>query len=226
MSDLEIFCYNENIFIPSLNISKIKFSNTFYSKKFQTNTINTDCVLGQSEASASQGSRQGTINYIDISYKKKDLIIQLPRQKLINIKQNNCIINISESFYKNFIEKLEDYIIKTIYYNSEKWFSKSFSKTKIKMGLITPVNNLNLNLTLHDNTSFFDRHCKVIQIKDFINKECEIICLIKIANLQFINNKFTYNFVLEQGKVYYETFLNDYSIIENILSDEYYKSEN
>jgi hypothetical protein len=213
-----IFCYNENenIFIPSLNISKIKFSNTFYSKKIE-----------EDKEDKEDKKNKIVINYIDISYKKEDLIIQLPRQKLINIKKGSCVINITESFYKNFIEKLEEYIIETIYNNSEKWFSKSFSKNKIKSGLLSLVSHDNfLNLTLHDNTSFFNRHRKVIKIEDFVNKNCEIICLVKIANLQFINNKFSYNFVLEQGKVYYETILNDYSIIENVLPDEYYKSEN
>lgn len=204
-----IYIYDENNFIPSLDIYKINFSDTFYTKNINNFKI----------------------HYIDISYKMEDLVIQLSRKHLVNIIEQSCIIKIDLSFYNNVIKKLEEYIIDTIYKNSDKWFSKLFTKNKIKSGLISIIKSKDLNLheiqlTLTNNTKFFDRHSKNIKIEDFKDTECEIICLVKIANLQFINNKYSYNFELIQGKVFYDNNnFDNYSIIENVLPDEYYKSE-
>ena len=46
-----------------------------------------------------------------------------------------------------------------------------------------------------------------------IKPECQCVCLIKIANLQFVQNKFSYDIVLKQAKV----------LIEEPLIEFYYR---
>ena len=94
---------------------------------------------------------------------------------------------------------------------------------KIINCLISPYNKSNecvLELISHKNTLFFNKYKNIIDQQDIINniKEnnpIELISLIKISNLQFLNNKFTYNIVLEQAKVFMEDRLVEYSIIDD-----------
>jgi hypothetical protein len=63
---------------------------------------------------------------------------------------------------------------------------------------------------------YFNRYKTLIQREDIsTNSDIEIICLVRISNIQFLQNKFSYNIILEQAKVFMEERLIEYSIIDN-----------
>ena len=75
-----------------------------------------------------------SVYYADISYNNNCLYVKIPESeiKYIEIKNNDtyCYLR-GKKFYSNFIEPLEQYIIHTLYTNSEKWFNgKRFSHEK------------------------------------------------------------------------------------------------
>lgn len=223
-----IYKYNE------IDIKKIKFSDTPYNILQNINNI------------------EKNIYYIDMYYNDDSLYIQLPKYKIYNYENNILKIRIDENFNDKFIKKIEEYIIKIVHKNSQLWFNgKVFTMNKIVNGIVRNIKYIKEQLIM---TIFIGKECKFynqynIEISDIsINNDTDtdIICIIKLDNLQFIDNKFTYNIVLEQAKIYNYTKIVEYSILDNssekcssistvsilsstnqssdnILQDEYYK---
>ena len=127
---------------------------------------------------------------------------------------------------------VSEHICKTIHRQSEKWFSKTFTMNKILNSLESPFKKIDngnfiLNLSINKMTSFFNRYkslMKITDIEDYFklhnnNNNIDIICLIKLFNLEFFENKFTYNFQLEQAKIFTkEEKLIKYSIIDSVIN--------
>lgn len=218
----------------NIDINKIKFSDKPYNKLQYIN-------IGNEKI-------EKNIHYIDMYYNNDALYIQLPKTKLYlaNLDNNVIKILIDDKVNDNFIKKLEDYIIKIVYKNSELWFDgKIFTMNKIINCIVRNVNyieeNIILTLTLDNECKIFNQYGILLDKKELhkkeLDKNVDIVCIIKIDNLQFIDNKFTYNIVLEQAKIYKDTKITEYSILDDNsivsnesntsismnLDDEYYK---
>lgn len=217
-----IYKYND------IDINKIKFSDVPYNKLQYIN-------IGNEKI-------EKNIHYIDIYYNNDALYIQLPKTKLymMNYENNVLKIIIDEKMNDDFIKKLEEYIIKVVHKNSELWFNKKFTMNKIINCIVRNVNyvkeNIIMTLTLDKECKFFNQYGILLNDIESIktNEILDMVCIIKIDNLQFIDNKFTYNIVLEQVKVYKDTKITEYSILDDDsceskttvscnLEDEYYK---
>jgi len=185
---------------PDVPISKVRFSDTPYKELHQDTYI----------------------HFIDMFYKNQSLVIQLPKYKLYNIDNNKLTICVDDIFFQYFINPLEEHIITSTHAHSEKWFNgKRFTMNKIIHSFISPYvkkdNQHFLTMSFNQNTLFFNRYKGLIPHKDIISNtysDIELICLIKLANLHFLHNKFSYNLVLEQVKVFKHEYLTDYSIID------------
>lgn len=190
-----------------LDINKIRFSDTPYKKLCKEATI--------------EFKRDTFTHFIDMYYKNNQLVIQLPKTKIKSLDTNKLIVEINEELITYLIKPLEEYIINTVHENSEKWFNgKKFTMNKIMNSLVSPLTkdtSNSLKLTLTKNTMYFNRYKTMIQHGDIqpSNDEIDIICLVKIANIQFLQNKFSYNMVLEQAKVFMDERLVEYSIIDD-----------
>ena len=217
-----------------IDINEIRFSDISYNKL--------KCI------SMGDEKLEKNIYYIDMYYNNDSLYIQLPKNKLYMINYDNKIVKIiiDEKMNDNFIKKLEEYIIKVVHKNSELWFNgKKFTMNKIVNCIIRNVNyvkeNIIMTLTLDNECKFFNQYGIFLNKRDLqfsegelLDKNIDIVCVIKIDNLQFIDNKFTYNIVLEQAKIYNNKKITEYSILDDIsdeskvtvsddLDDEYYK---
>jgi hypothetical protein len=228
---MSVYLYNK------VDFNKIKFSNKPY-KKIKT------ILVGDERVTKS-------IYYIDILYKNAPLYIQIPSCKLELIDEcDNMICLLTERiFYDSFIKDLENYIINNVYKNSETWFlGKVFTMNKLikcfvsfvellEGGLIKIYINYNRNLKIFDT---FKNEMSLDKIKR--ENIRDVVCVLGIENLQFIDNMFTCNLVMEQMKVYKENKLNEYSIMDtdstvvsldkskndctsSDLDDEYYKEK-
>jgi uncharacterized protein YerC len=132
-----------------------------------------------------------SVYYIDISYDDADMgqgeiYIRIPKSEIKYIKTDNCYFR-SNDFFSTFIEPLEQYIIDAVYTNSEKWFGgKSFSQEKISKCLVSNMYS----------------GCKLcITNKEAVQKlNCDLY--IHLKELQFIDNRFTYNLILIDKKKY------------------------
>ena len=215
--------------IDNIDLSKIKFCDMPYLKKKDIIKMDTGEVVSKN------------IYYIDISHinvdegNTKSLYIQLPFGFVRSVEGNVIKINIDNLL---FIKELEDYIIRSVHRYSEKWFNnKKFTMNKIKNCIVTNYINECLNIVIGNNVQFYDKYKNRISIDD-IKIDMEIIGIIRVANLQFIDNKFTYSIILEQGKLFLEECLIQYSILEDEentlisisssssssdMDDEYYK---
>lgn len=223
----------------NIDINKIKFSDKPYNKLQYIN-------IGNEKI-------EKNIHYIDMYYNNDALYIQLPKTKLYlaNLDNNVIKIVIDDKVNDNFIKKLEEYIIKVVYKNSELWFDgKRFTMNKIINCIVRNVNyieeNIILTLTLDKECKIFNQYGILLDIKELDSRGIlptkvvdgrGIVCIIKIDNLQFIDNKFSYNIVLEQAKIYKDTKITEYSILDDDsvvsfeskttasfnLDDEYYK---
>lgn len=214
----------------SLDITKIRFSDTPYKKLCPEATI--------------EFKRDIYTHFIDMYYKNQSLIIQLPKYKLKSIHDNKMVIVVDDTIFQYLISPLEEHIIQTTHNQSEKWFNgKKFTMNKIMSSIVSPYNKRQhneeptLKLSLNKNTMYFNKYKTLIQQEDInCNTDVEIICLVKIANIQFLQNKFSYNIVLEQAKVFMDERLIEYSIIDdpddkisesisedNTCENEYYK---
>jgi hypothetical protein len=191
-----------------LDINKIRFSDTPYKKICKEATL--------------EFKKDTFTHFIDMYYKNNPLVIQLPKTKIKNLDSNKILIEINEEMVTYLIKPLEEYIINTVHENSEKWFSgKKFTMNKIMNSLVSPLTkdtSNSLKLTLTKNTMYFNRYKTMIQYDDIklSNDDIDIICLVKIANIQFLQNKFSYNLVLEQAKVFMDDRLIEYSIIDDL----------
>ena len=130
---------------------------------------------------------------------------------------------INDYLYQKFIKQIEELIIDKVYNNSETWFNKRFTMNKIISSLITQIQYKNNEYILelnYDNQTIFYNQYKTQLNKDDIQLPVDIICIIRLENLQFIDNKFTYNIFLEQAKIIQKLRLKEYSILEQSLENE------
>jgi hypothetical protein len=195
----------------SLDISKIRFSDIPYKKL---------CPEATTEF-----KNDIFTHFIDMYYKKKSLIIQLPKYKLKSIDINKMVVYVEDNIVQYLINPLEEHIIQVIHNHSEKWFNgKKFTMNKIINSIVSPLvkNTVDerlihtLKLSLNKNTMYFNKYKRLIQYDEIsTNTDIDIICLIRISNIQFLQNKFSYNIVLEQAKVFIEERLIEYSIIDD-----------
>ena len=178
-----------------------------------------------------------TIVYIDMLYNNKPIYIQLSECDLVfmNVNKHSAKIQIDNDFAVNFIKPLEQHIINSLYKNSQKLFNgKQFAVNKLKKCLISNITEKNeLNLTINDNIMIYigKKNINIIEFENiYRDYKLQIIPLIKLANLQFIDNRYTCNIILEQIIVKSDQYLDEYSIYDNItdssstLEDEYYKN--
>lgn len=195
----------------SLDITKIRFSDTPYKKICPEATI--------------EFKKDIYTHFIDMYYKNQSLIIQLPKYKVKSIHNNKMVIIVDDTIFQYLISPLEEHIIQTTHNQSEKWFNgKKFTMNKIMSSIVSPYNKKKndgcneeptLKLSLNKNTMYFNKYKTLIQQEDINCDDVEIICLVKIANIQFLQNKFSYNIVLEQAKVFMDERLVEYSIIDD-----------
>lgn len=218
-----------NVSNNKLDITKIRFSDTPYKKLCQEATL--------------EFKKDTYTHFIDMYYKNNSLIIQLPKYKIKSIDSNKMVIYVDDNLFQYLISPLEEHILKNTHEHSERWFNgKRFTMNKIMNSIISPLvkkdNEYTLTLTLNKNTVYFNRYKSVINKNDIsLQSDVDIICLIKIANIQFLQNKFSYSIVLEQAKVFIDEHLIEYSIIDenennisetissitSINNEEYYK---
>lgn len=192
-------------------LSDIRFDNKPY-KKIKTFNIN-----GQ--------DFEKSVYYIDISYKKNPLFIQIPKYRLekLDTSTGEVTIIVDKVFYNSFMVSLEKYVIESVYKNSEKWFcGKRFTMNKIVKCMVSIAENISenlyrLNLNLGKHTKFYDKYKKDFDISNLHNGGplTEVVCILAIENLQFVDNMFTINVVVEQAKVYTDLNLVEYSIIDS-----------
>lgn len=202
--------FNNSDPLANFNINKIRFSDTPYLDK-----------------------RGNNKRIIDMYYKNNAIIFQLPRQKLHDIKENILTLRLPNSDINEYIIKpLEEHICEIVHKYSEKWFNgKHFTMNKIVNSLDSQIKkehvhqmtnhpfNFILNLTINKNTLIYNRYKTLIEL-DHVNlavredPDIELIPLIRLSHLEFFENKFTYNLVLEQAKVFMQEKLTGYSIID------------
>lgn len=192
----EMFNNSDPLF--NFNINKIRFSDTSYKKNNK--------------------------HIIDMYYKNNCIIIQLPIQKLKNIKDNILALELNDSDINEYIIKpLEEHICETVHKYSERWFNgKHFTMNKIVNSLKSQIkknenNTFYLDLLVNKNTLLYNRYKTLIELDNInLNKDAdiELITLIRLSHLEFFENEFTYNLVLEQAKVFMHERLLEYSIIE------------
>lgn len=214
-----------------LDIKKIKFGETSYNK-LQTIKIDDEYL-------------EKNVYYIDIYYDNDALYIQLPKTQIYMLKLEKNLLKIKiDDKLNDFVKKLEEYIIMTVYKNSELWFNgKCFTMNKIVNSIIRNINYIKrdiiMTLTIDKDCKFYNQYgidiSSELENLDFEN--IDMIGIIKLDNLQFIDNKFTYNIVLEQAKIYNIKKILEYSILDESdkdtsvsiqntndnLEDEYYK---
>lgn len=159
------------------------------------------------------------VYFIDMYYKNSSILLQIPKCVIYKLDKSKIIVKFNEDdkLFKFFIDPLEKYIKNIVYNNSEKWFGKKFTMNKIDNCFVSPFNNNELTLSIEKSTLFFNKYKRLIDIND-ITLNVEITPLIKIANLQFVQNKFSYDLILEQSKVLIEDTLLEYSIIDSVES--------
>ena len=218
-SHLNIYLCPESIQANELIINKIIISDTIIKKPQNDNTI---------------------VHLIDLYYNNQPILIQLSKNSISEINKELITIKIDNDIKNYLIKPFEEHISNILYSESENIFGKKFTLDKIIKCIISPLQNNLLQLSLYKYTKLYNRYKKEISIDEIIdfNKDLtiDIICLIKIANLQFINNQFTYNIILEQAKCFMDdSHLINYSIIdkssksihnelnEENLEGEYYK---
>lgn len=200
----------------NVDISAIKFDNKPYKK---IKTINMDNIIVKS------------VYYIDISYKGEPLYIQIPKCRLESFCEGDNLVTllVDKYFYEKFLKRLEAKIIDTVYNNSEKWFGgKRFTMNKISNCIVSFVEKISaadlddeyrFTISLGKNIILYDRCNTRINLDDIKMLETdmlEVVCILCIENLQFIDNLFTCNAVVEQLKLYKDKPLVEYSIIESI----------
>lgn len=223
-----------------IDIGKIRFDNKPYKKIKSINVMGDDNILQTIVKS---------IYYIDIDYLGNPLYVQIPCFRIHTIKDDVIELIINQEFYSKFIKTLESYIIDIVHDKSEKWFlGKRFTMNKIMNCIVSNVVNVGsdyyLSLVLSKTVMLYDKYKNEIsleKLKEILNNEpIDIVCIIKINNLQFIDNRFICNLVIEQAKIIKETRITEYSIIDEqsedtnvdyvsgsscILEDEYYKEK-
>lgn len=219
---LNVYMWND------INVDKIKFGTRPY-KKVKTIAINGESLVK-------------TVYYIDIFYNKTGLYIQFPKSDLVGWSKAKCQaqFEISQDIVQTFILPLHEHIINIVHKHSEDWFQgKRFTKNKISKCMLSSITEESpevsvINATISKDIKLFDETKN--EIDDSLISKCEnvkCIALVKLANLQFIDNRFTYNFCIEQMKVFQCQPILNYSILDDSSSgsdtvpshdDEYYRN--
>lgn len=235
---MSIYLYN------TVDINKIGFDDKPYKKIKSMNVIND---------SGDNVNITKSIYYVDMNYLNKPLYIQIPCFRLRCVHDDTVELIINKEFYDNFIKGLQSYIVDTVYNKSERWFlGKTFTRNKIIKCLVMAVNQDDneyvLTLGLSNTVVFYDKYKNEIDKSKLTSYDTDnnidIVCIIKVEGLQFIDNMFICNLVIEQAKITSQVRLIEYSIIdsdsdsevsctsrvivsdrssETILEDEYYK---
>lgn len=134
------------------------------------------------------------------------VLIKLPRGQ---VTQHGIWFQQDCSEIKELCMNLEACIAKAVYKHSMDWFGKQFSEHKIKQCLVSNLRETSggvVLLSLSSSPIALGLHGTGI---------------VRIANLQFLDNKFTYNILLEE-------FSNDKvddAARSDVLEDEYYISD-
>lgn len=210
------------------------------------------------------GNQVKWVHLVDIEYKKpnktkKLLLLIIPKQKLINIDYNKKIIKIeTNDEIDKKIKSLENRLITVIHEKSSGLFNgKNFSIEKIKGALISNLKldakmNRSLSLTIGETTKIYEiektgkrrlinkmANEMVNENKNEYTHNCTYCkCVIYIENLQFVDNRFTYNLVVDLCEI---ERTSNYSFVikngelerriadseeddDNLLDDEYWDS--
>ena len=152
-----------------------------------------------------------------------------------------------ESLLDNDLKRIKE-LSENVYENSETWFSgKVFTMSKIIKCFVSSVDiidddNCEFTMSFSKYLKIYDQFKTNIALEDInTNDPLEVVSIINIRNLQFIDNMFTCNILLEQMKVDKDTRIVGYSIMESepsfsisiqgdessdsLLMDEYYSSK-
>lgn len=171
-------------------------------------------------------NKQYKIHFIDIFLNNTPILFQL-QSKIKEYDNNILSVELCSDTIINFVDKIENLIKDTVYKNSMKWFNKKFTKEKIESSFTSPLINNLLNINISKSSIFFNKYKTIIypiQSEPFQAnpcfdvpltniKEMDCIILIKLSNLQFVDNKFSYNLILEQCKVLTENIILNQCII-------------
>lgn len=221
----------------NVDIKKIKFSDRPYKKIKNINLGDSTIVKN--------------IYYIDIDYDNEPLYIQMPSCKLKSINEDDNLVTfiIDKVVYRDFIRRLENFVVQNVYENSETWFSgKVFTMSKIIKCFVSSVDcfedgNCEFTISFSKYLKIYDQFKTNLALEDVNIKHndelLEVVSIINIRNLQFIDNMFTCNVLLEQMKVHKDTRIVGYSIMESessfsienidssvsLLIDEYYSDK-
>jgi hypothetical protein len=160
-----------------------------------------------------------SIYYIDAYYIDQPLYIQIPKCKVRALCKDDMTVILSVNLqFNTFIKDLETFVVNCVYNNSERWFDKTFTMNKITkcMVSISEVSgeDVELSLSLSKHIKLYDQYKKQISIEE-LKCGLEVVPILHFANLQFIDNMFICNMVVEQAKVYNDSGLVEYSIIES-----------
>ena len=157
-----------------------------------------------------------------IVYYNDPLFIQTPKMKLTSITDDSSyIFDITE--FPDFIQVIENIEIRIkhlIFNNSTKWFDgKQFSKScidsRLESLLIKDSNKVFLTVPFESkNVSFFNQYKSIIEKKE-LELDSILTCILSFPVVSFTESKFQCSLVLEQGKIYQDKFLTDYSIIDS-----------
>lgn len=167
-------------------------------------------------------NKQYKIHFIDIFLNNTHILFQL-QSKIKEYDNNILSVELCSDTIINFVDKIENLIKDTVYKNSMKWFNKKFTKEKIESSLTSPLINNLLNINLSKSSIFFNKYKTIINplqdktcfaVEQTNIKDTDCIILIKLCNLQFVDNKFSYNLIVEQCKVLTENItLNECTIL-------------
>lgn len=209
--------------VKSIDVSKVKFSKNVYKRK--KDIVISDELLKKS------------VYYIDVTYRGGPLYIQFPRTELIGFFPERCAaqFEVSGDIISDFIDPLQEHIITSIHRHSDTLFrGKRFTLNKLRQCMLSAVTDTNImNVTISSTLKVFNSRKQEIEpgsVSGYVPVDC--IPLVKLTNLQFIDNRFTYNLSLEQLKVFTPEPLAEYSIIDNnskgttedrTRDDEYFK---
>ena len=195
----------------NLEIEKIKFGSKPYKKIKTIDTVNGPVVK--------------SVYYIDMSYENYKIYVQIPRYKLTSVCLGDQLMTlvVDKYFYYNFIRELEDRVINAVYKNSEQWFGgKRFTIDKITNCIVTNAERLEnddyiFTVSISKGLRIYDQFRKAVSIERFVEILCEqyieIVPILCIENLQFIDNRFLCNITVEQIKFYTDKPLLEYTIL-------------
>lgn len=166
------------------------------------------------------GNEEKTVYMINVEYKRVNkiyntLLLVVPKQKLIelNFEKKYIKIEINDEIERK-VKELEAHLKNLIYKNSKTLFNgKQFSIEKINSGLVSNIKILKNDRNKHRKyisigigkyTEFYEVEktgkTKILKEKENIeNIRNNIYCktVISIDNLQFVDNIFTYNLILD-----------------------------